>query len=335
MNGDDEVAPKSLLDVVASWTVGTWWRASGKKQESEYAIEGACQHCVTMADGSIKDFPGAAEELNHKWEDVAWEMSGARCAGKLCLTNFRAIFVPGEPIAGMTDFKLTLEIPWGVVEQVKWIQRFARVCTEKGKVYHDVIEMRCCDLRVVHLLRHENSEKKSTLGDVYESIAELWESSREPSDCRNCLSRHFTEKVGTSKGFHDSEKDNLDMFWDKEFKRMEIDTSKWRSFDKNADYKLCDSYPSKWWVPKDITDNQVQNASKFRKHRRMPLLTWRHKERGSLLLRSSQPSFRGPLRKFAARDDPSAIADVELIAAVRKAAGPGRLLCFLFPDSGG
>jgi myotubularin-related protein 1/2 len=85
-----------------------------------------------------------------------------------------------------------------------------------------------------------------------------------------------------------------------EFKRQNIDfsTSKqFRLFD-NDNFKFCESYPKKFIVPFDMTDEEIQKVGEFRTKNRIPALTFRY-QNGSCIWRSSQTrsGFKG-VNKF-------------------------------------
>jgi hypothetical protein len=58
----------------------------------------------------------------------------------------------------------------------------------------------------------------------------------------------------------------------------------------NQNYKLCQTYPSQFAVPKSITDLQLLQAATFRCKQRIPAITYRHLPNGALLSRCAQPS---------------------------------------------
>uniref|UniRef100_A0A914RG95 Myotubularin phosphatase domain-containing protein n=1 Tax=Parascaris equorum TaxID=6256 RepID=A0A914RG95_PAREQ len=53
--------------------------------------------------------------------------------------------------------------------------------------------------------------------------------------------------------------------------------------------QLCETYPQKVIVPKSLTDEELRAASEGRFLNRFPAVVWRCKEKGTVLLRSSQP----------------------------------------------
>lgn len=63
----------------------------------------------------------------------------------------------------------------------------------------------------------------------------------------------------------------------------------WRISNFNSEYKYCESYPRSVVVPATVTDQQLQEASKFRSKGRLPVLTWHHPINGSCIIRCAQP----------------------------------------------
>ncbi len=68
-----------------------------------------------------------------------------------------------------------------------------------------------------------------------------------------------------------------------------LDSGLWRVTDVNKDYKFCHSYPQQFFVPKSITDYELQLVGSFRSEHRIPLLSWYDKSNGASMWRSSQP----------------------------------------------
>jgi len=77
-----------------------------------------------------------------------------------------------------------------------------------------------------------------------------------------------------------------------EIERLGFDLNEnkcWRISYLNTDFKLCSSYPPLLVVPSSISDDELLNAAKFRSSRRIPAITWRHRDSGVVLARASQP----------------------------------------------
>jgi myotubularin-related protein 1/2 len=71
--------------------------------------------------------------------------------------------------------------------------------------------------------------------------------------------------------------------------QQNVTEPKWRLCNVNADYKMCDTYTSRFVVPADITDEEIRAVAAFRSKGRLPVLSWYCKETGASLTRSAQP----------------------------------------------
>ncbi|KAA8534498.1 hypothetical protein F0562_032015 [Nyssa sinensis] len=63
----------------------------------------------------------------------------------------------------------------------------------------------------------------------------------------------------------------------------------WRITPVNSNYTMCPTYPFALLVPKNISDEEVLQASTFRARCRLPVISWCHPGTGAVLARSSQP----------------------------------------------
>ncbi|KAK9158769.1 hypothetical protein Scep_005343 [Stephania cephalantha] len=63
----------------------------------------------------------------------------------------------------------------------------------------------------------------------------------------------------------------------------------WRISEINSNYTMCSTYPSLLIVPKNISDEEVLQASSFRARGRLPVVSWCHPGSGAVIARSSQP----------------------------------------------
>ncbi|XP_059488042.1 myotubularin-related protein 9 [Neocloeon triangulifer] len=88
-----------------------------------------------------------------------------------------------------------------------------------------------------------------------------------------------------------------------EFSKLLVPGSneEWRISYVNKDFSVCGSYPSAVVVPKNIDDDTLIAASKFRQGGRFPILSYKH-EGSSVLLRASQP-LAGPGIKRCKEDE--------------------------------
>ncbi|KAM9842624.1 myotubularin-related protein 9 isoform 2-T2 [Aulostomus maculatus] len=77
---------------------------------------------------------------------------------------------------------------------------------------------------------------------------------------------------------------------------------RWRLSTVNRDFTVCPSYPPAVIVPKDIDDEMLIKAAKFRQGGRFPILCYYHRKNGMVILRSSQP-LTGANRKRCREDE--------------------------------
>lgn len=64
-------------------------------------------------------------------------------------------------------------------------------------------------------------------------------------------------------------------YFHRDLTRLQLDQPPWRITDINRDYKLSPSYPKNCVVPANITNDDVNDAAKFRSHRRFPTIVWK------------------------------------------------------------
>ncbi|XVF82835.1 hypothetical protein PTKIN_Ptkin16aG0082200 [Pterospermum kingtungense] len=91
----------------------------------------------------------------------------------------------------------------------------------------------------------------------------------------------------------------------------------WRISDTNSNYSMCQSYPFALIVPKNISDEDVIQASTFRARSRIPVVSWCHPGTGAVLARSSQPLV-GLMMNMRSN------ADEKLVAALCTRLGDGK-----------
>ncbi|EFC43042.1 myotubularin-related [Naegleria gruberi] len=75
----------------------------------------------------------------------------------------------------------------------------------------------------------------------------------------------------------------------------------WRICTLNQNYKICDTYPSLFLVPNNLSDEEVKAAAEFRSRGRIPVLSWYDPETELSLTRCAQPmiglNFTGKITK--------------------------------------
>uniref|UniRef100_A0A672IAK4 Uncharacterized protein n=1 Tax=Salarias fasciatus TaxID=181472 RepID=A0A672IAK4_SALFA len=74
-----------------------------------------------------------------------------------------------------------------------------------------------------------------------------------------------------------------------EFRRQGLPNNKWRISFANANYDLCDTYPTVLVVPFQSQEEDLKRVSAFRSRGRIPVLSWIHRENKAVITRCSQP----------------------------------------------
>jgi len=298
--------------------LGMFKTLSGKTEEVQDVdpkerVKTLSQLSVELQGGKVVDFPGSCEIAELELPDVAWDVSGYRCVGTLLLTNYRAVLIPGTHVPGITDLRMNLEMPWGVIEAVTIARsaislRQPTVGSTSSRQQLDVLEIQCRDFRKVRVC----SLTKGSLSTLQDKMMQV-----RAQALQSKLSEIFVAQVGATAGWT--------LFsWEQEFARQALPKDRWKRSDVNIRYELCETYPEIWWVPSGVLDQLVRKAAGFRSKKRAPVLTWRHPDTGSVLLRCSQPHQGSTAEKD----------DAEYLEAVRQAVGPNARLIFLDCRSG-
>ncbi|XP_029349714.1 myotubularin-related protein 9 isoform X2 [Echeneis naucrates] len=89
---------------------------------------------------------------------------------------------------------------------------------------------------------------------------------------------------------------------EKHYSQMTDLHDRWRVSSVNRDYSVCPTYPQAVIVPKDINDEMLVKAAKFRHGGRFPVLCYYHRKNGMVIMRSSQP-LTGANRKRCREDE--------------------------------
>ena len=63
----------------------------------------------------------------------------------------------------------------------------------------------------------------------------------------------------------------------------------WKISKVNETYEVCDSYPTVWAIPAQVTDEDIRSVANFRSRGRIPVLSWIHPESQATITRCSQP----------------------------------------------
>jgi hypothetical protein len=87
-----------------------------------------------------------------------------------------------------------------------------------------------------------------------------------------------------------------------EFRRQGADPAKWRLTLSNRSYDKCPTYPSRFLVPRDFPDTDLEQVYGFRSKGRVPAVVWVHPTNGASVSRCSQP-FVGLQRSRCSEDE--------------------------------
>lgn len=81
---------------------------------------------------------------------------------------------------------------------------------------------------------------------------------------------------------------SINQYLDSEYARLGVPNIYWKLTDLNSNYDLCDTYPSKLYVPASATDPLLKGSAAFRSRGRLPVLSYLHPN-GASITRCSQP----------------------------------------------
>ena len=70
---------------------------------------------------------------------------------------------------------------------------------------------------------------------------------------------------------------------------MGVNNDAWRITRINENYTICDSYPSVWAVPRNVSEELLKQVATFRSRNRLPILSWIHPTSLATITRCSQP----------------------------------------------
>lgn len=134
--------------------------------------------------------------------------------------------------------------------------------------------------------------------DVYQSLLKL---SQPPNvESLYCFQYNSPELPVKTAGWHDFQLAD-------DFARMNVPNDQWKLCTLNGTYSMCDTYPSRLYVPADADAALLVGSARFRSKGRLPVLTYLHGN-GASICRCSQP-----LSGFSAR----CYEDEQLLSAIR------------------
>ncbi|KAM8880315.1 phosphatidylinositol-3-phosphate phosphatase MTMR7-like isoform 1-T1 [Spinachia spinachia] len=215
--------------------------------------------------------------------------SGQRKAsiGTLYLSATHTIFVENHPE--------TRKETWVLHSMLSSVERLPTIPTGSQLILH------CKDFRVFQILI---PQERDCL-DVHTSLLRL--SRPEKYSELYCLS--FNPNV--NKVEREESWNFIDLTAD--FKRMGVPNNLWVATAANSEYRVCDTYPSKLFVPKAATTALIVGSSRFRSRGRFPALSYFHQDTLAAVCRCSQP-----LSGFSGRSQ-----DDEMMLQVMMKSNPG------------
>ena len=100
-----------------------------------------------------------------------------------------------------------------------------------------------------------------------------------------------------------------------EWTRMKLEDYRWRISRINATFQLCETYPKRLVVPVQLSDGELLMGAQMRLGRRIPVLTWRHRN-GSFLCHGTSLISRSSQQAKSDEGLPSSQDDNKLLTAL-------------------
>ncbi|KAL6859179.1 hypothetical protein ACP4OV_018181 [Aristida adscensionis] len=240
---------------------------------------------------SVQAVDEAMEEFLLEDEEVFAQSHGVVLlntdeAGTLSVTNFRLLFV-------CQARKCVIElgtIPLTTIEKLNddvKIQLLPHLMDKKQP--RELLQVVGKDMRVIVFAFRPKTKQKNEVLDAlrrYTKPANLWDlyafscdptTIKHDSDPKWRLLREYFRLFRRSlPQFQGVEEVSLSNDW-------------WRLTRVNSSYSLCSTYPSVLIVPRNISDEDLFQASTFRSGKRLPVVSWCDPGTGAVLARSSQP----------------------------------------------
>lgn len=192
--------------------------------------------------------------------------------GNIYLTNFRLIF--SSYLQAKASFFCRYEIPPSFDEISLPIACIHHVEQLKKEEAGYALAIHCKDLRIMYV----SFNAADSFAGLFKGVLE---------------SQAFVPKVTNLFAFNNKEIYLMNQGWGiynvtKEFTRQGVLPSPhWRLW--NDQCTLVDTYPREFVLPAALSMTDIVEAAKYRSKQRLPSLTWRSKENGACLARSSQP----------------------------------------------
>eukprot|EP00742_Colponemidia_sp_Colp-10_P009268 GILJ01010095.1.p1 GENE.GILJ01010095.1~~GILJ01010095.1.p1 ORF type:complete len:1405 (-),score=241.75 GILJ01010095.1:247-4461(-) len=187
-------------------------------------------------------------------------------SGTFFLTNYQLQFVPYKHDFGNDSFyKELFSIPLLCINRIERSKR------------EMLLKIWCKDLRVLRF---------SYISSNADALADLYKQALHHAFLS--FKRFFTFQYGGMFGAHQDGWRVYDMI--EEFTRQGVvGHYRWKATDLNKKYKLCSTYPNRFFIPAGLTDEEIIQISRFRSRGRMPVLCWRNPRNESTIHRCSQP----------------------------------------------
>jgi len=227
----------------------------------------------------------------------ASKSSALTLSGTLFITNFRLAVVSNVPSA--TQFGDVAEHSryWHMDVTPYWeVFNIPLTSILSPSVQENICTIWTKDLRCVRLTLPPSDQMQTKIGGLVNFIS----SASFPGSQDNLFCFHYQPKdyeVDPDTPVKASKWESRPLPCDpwkftdirREYERMGISShSKWRLFD-NSDFSLANTYPPYFGIPRGMTDGEIKAAASFRSKNRLPVITYRHAQTGSVMCRSSQP----------------------------------------------
>ncbi|KAK6233866.1 hypothetical protein QUC31_006272 [Theobroma cacao] len=211
-------------------------------------------------------------------------------AGTLFVTNFRLLFLS----EGTRNIVPLGTIPLATIEKLnKMVVKIQSAPRQTDKSSsRRLLQIIGKDMRVIVFGFRPRTKQRRVIFDALSRCtkpARIWDlyaftcgpsKFSNPNPKVRLLNEYF-RLLG--KGFHRA---SMNMIEDGSFT---LSNDLWRISDMNTNYTMCQSYPFALIIPKNISDEEVIQASTFRARCRIPVVSWCHPGTGAVLARSSQP----------------------------------------------
>ncbi|CAB1345533.1 unnamed protein product, partial [Coregonus sp. 'balchen'] len=185
--------------------------------------------------------------------------------GKVFITNYRLYFKSAD-----ADPAVTLDVPLGAIGRVEKMGG----ASSRGENSYG-LDITCKDMRNLRFALKQEGHSRRDIFDILFRYAF-------PLSHGLLLFAYLSQEKFEENG------------WSiykpvEEFRRQGLPNDKWRITFINANYELCDTYPTILVVPFKATEEDLRKVSTFRSRGRIPVLSWIHRENQAVICRCSQP----------------------------------------------